>query len=65
MTDAGLRGTRATWSTENLDALRERQREAGEKARYDRHMAPGAGKTLPAAAGVEPVLLSRNPLKQV
>ncbi|MEX3605878.1 MAG: glutamate--tRNA ligase [Burkholderia sp.] len=50
-------------STEELDALRERQREAGEKPRYDGAWHPEPGKVLPEPpAGVQPVLRFRNPL---
>ncbi|NIE85718.1 MULTISPECIES: glutamate--tRNA ligase [unclassified Burkholderia] len=50
-------------STEELDALRERQREAGEKPRYDGTWRPEPGKLLPEPpAGVQPVLRFRNPL---
>ncbi|CAG4896153.1 glutamate--tRNA ligase [Paraburkholderia gardini] len=50
-------------STEELDALRERQRVAGEKPRYDGTWRPERGKVLPTPpAGVEPVLRFRNPL---
>ncbi|CAG4899532.1 glutamate--tRNA ligase [Paraburkholderia saeva] len=50
-------------STEELDALRERQRVAGEKPRYDGTWRPEPGKVLPTPpAGVEPVLRFRNPL---
>ena len=50
-------------STEELDALRERQRAAGEKPRYDGTWRPEPGKVLPVPpAGVEPVLRFRNPL---
>ncbi|WP_133648450.1 glutamate--tRNA ligase [Paraburkholderia flava] len=53
-------------STEELDALRERQRAAGEKPRYDGTWRPEPGKTLPVPpAGVEPVLRFRNPLTGV
>ncbi|WP_207001029.1 glutamate--tRNA ligase [Trinickia mobilis] len=53
-------------STEELDALRERQRAAGEKPRYDGTWRPEPGKTLPAPpAGVEPVLRFKNPLTGV
>ncbi|WP_153100105.1 glutamate--tRNA ligase [Paraburkholderia hayleyella] len=53
-------------STEALDALRERQREAGEKPRYDGTWRPEPGKTLPEVPpGVEPVLRFRNPLSGV
>ncbi|KVN01952.1 MULTISPECIES: glutamate--tRNA ligase [unclassified Burkholderia] len=50
-------------STEELDALRERQRAAGEKPRYDGTWRPEPGKVLPEPpAGVKPVLRFRNPL---
>ncbi|WP_414442222.1 glutamate--tRNA ligase [Burkholderia sp. 22PA0106] len=50
-------------SSEELDALRERQREAGEKPRYDGTWRPEPGKVLPEPpAGVQPVLRFRNPL---
>ncbi|WP_186224535.1 glutamate--tRNA ligase [Burkholderia gladioli] len=50
-------------STEELDALRERQRESGEKPRYDGTWRPEPGKVLPEPpAGVQPVLRFRNPL---
>lgn len=50
-------------STEELDALRERQREAGLKPRYDGTCRPEPGKVLPEPpAGVKPVLRFRNPL---
>jgi glutamyl-tRNA synthetase len=50
-------------STEELDAVRERQREAGEKPRYDGTWRPEEGKVLPQPpAGVQPVLRFRNPL---
>lgn len=50
-------------STEELDALRERQREAGEKPRYDGTWRPEPGKVLPEPpVGVQPVLRFRNPL---
>ncbi|WP_118179158.1 glutamate--tRNA ligase [Paraburkholderia phosphatilytica] len=53
-------------STEELDALRERQREAGEKPRYDGTWRPEPGKVLPTPpAGVEPVTRFRNPLSGV
>ncbi|WP_144112568.1 glutamate--tRNA ligase [Paraburkholderia sp. BCC1886] len=53
-------------STEELDALRERQRLAGEKPRYDGTWRPEPGKTLPQPpAGVEPVLRFKNPLSGV
>ncbi|TKC82654.1 glutamate--tRNA ligase [Trinickia terrae] len=53
-------------STEELDALRERQREAGEKPRYDGTWRPEPGKTLPQPpAGVQPVMRFKNPLTGV
>ncbi|WP_186144470.1 glutamate--tRNA ligase [Burkholderia gladioli] len=53
-------------STEELDALRERQRVAGEKPRYDGTWRPEPGKVLPIPpAGVQPVLRFRNPLTGV
>ncbi|WJF89241.1 glutamate--tRNA ligase [Paraburkholderia bonniea] len=53
-------------STQELDALREHQRLAGEKPRYDGTWRPEPGKTLPVPpAGVEPVLRFRNPLTGV
>jgi len=53
-------------STEELDALRERQRDAGLKPRYDGTWRPEPGKVLPTPpAGVQPVLRFRNPLTGV
>jgi len=53
-------------STDELDALRERQRAAGEKPRYDGTWRPEPGKALPVPpAGVQPVLRFRNPLSGV
>ena len=50
-------------SREELDALRERQRAAGEKPRYDGRWRPDPGKALPAPPpGVSPVLRFRNPI---
>jgi glutamyl-tRNA synthetase len=50
-------------STEELDALRERQREAGEKPRYDGTWRPEEGKVLPPVPqGVDPVMRFRNPV---
>ncbi|CAH2798611.1 MAG: Glutamyl-tRNA synthetase (EC [uncultured Caballeronia sp.] len=50
-------------STEELDALRERQRAASEKPRYDGTWRPGPGKVLPPIPeGVKPVVRFRNPL---
>ncbi|PCE28988.1 glutamate--tRNA ligase [Paraburkholderia acidicola] len=65
MTEQGL-AYPCYMSTEELDALRERQRAAGEKPRYDGTWRPEPGKTLPVPpAGVEPVLRFRNPLTGV
>src|SRR5471032_1481954 len=65
MQDAGLVYP-CYMSTEELDALRERQREAGEKPRYDGTWRPEPGKVLPQPpAGVQPVLRFRNPLTGV
>src|SRR5258707_2423182 len=53
-------------STEELDALRERQREAGDKRRYEGTGRADPGKVLPTPpAGVQPVLRFRNPLTGV
>ncbi|KMQ77820.1 Glutamyl-tRNA synthetase [Candidatus Burkholderia pumila] len=50
-------------STEELDTLRERQRVAGEKPRYDGIWRPEPGKMLPPVPeGVKPVIRFRNPL---
>ena len=50
-------------STEELDALRERQREANEKPRYDGTWRPEEGKVLPTIPeGVTPVVRFRNPI---
>ncbi|MCG1039104.1 MULTISPECIES: glutamate--tRNA ligase [Burkholderiaceae] len=50
-------------SPEELDALRERQREAGLKPRYDGTWRPEPGKVLPTPpAGVQPVVRFKNPL---
>jgi glutamyl-tRNA synthetase len=47
---------------EELDALREAQRERDEKPRYDGRWRPESGKVLPSApAGVKPVVRFRNP----
>ena len=65
MLDAGL-AYPCYMSTEELDALRERQREAGEKPRYDGTWRPEPGKTLPTVpAGVAPVIRFKNPLSGV
>ena len=48
---------------EELDAVREAQRAAGEKPHYDRRWRPEPGKALPPIpAGVAPVVRFRNPL---
>ncbi len=47
---------------DEVEAMRERQRAAGEKPRYDGTWRPEPGKTLPAIpAGVKPVVRFRNP----
>jgi glutamyl-tRNA synthetase len=47
---------------EELDAMRDAARAAGDKPRYDGHWRPEPGKTLPAIpAGVEPVIRFKNP----
>ncbi|MES2026508.1 MAG: glutamate--tRNA ligase [Pseudomonadota bacterium] len=49
-------------SPEEVEAMRERQRAAGEKPRYDGTWRPDAGKTLPAIpADRKPVVRFRNP----
>jgi glutamyl-tRNA synthetase len=48
---------------QELDAMRERQRAAGENIRYDGTWRPEPGKTLPPVpAGVKPVVRFKNPL---
>ena len=50
-------------SPEEVEAMRERQRAAGEKPRYDGTWRPEAGKTLPAIpADRKPVIRFKNPL---
>jgi glutamyl-tRNA synthetase len=50
-------------SPEEVEAMRERQRAAGDKPRYDGTWRPEAGKSLPAIpAGRQPVVRFRNPL---
>ncbi|CAG2137916.1 glutamate--tRNA ligase [Cupriavidus numazuensis] len=62
MVDSGL-AYPCYMSTEELDALREAQRERGEKPRYNGFWRPEPGKVLPEPpAGVKPVLRFRNPL---
>jgi glutamyl-tRNA synthetase len=51
---------------EELDAMREAQRERGDKPRYDGRWRPAPGKELPAPpAGVQPVVRFMNPLDGV
>lgn len=51
-------------SKEEVEAMRERQRAAGEKPRYDGAWRPETGKVLPPPpAGVRPVVRFRNPLE--
>ncbi len=48
---------------EEVEAMRERQRAAGDKPRYDGTWRPEPGKTLPAIPeGIKPVVRFRNPL---
>ncbi|KNE76126.1 Glutamyl-tRNA synthetase [Candidatus Burkholderia crenata] len=62
MLDQGL-AYQCYMSTEELDALRERQRAANEKPRYDGMWRPEEGKVLPPIPeGVSPVIRFRNPL---
>jgi len=50
-------------SPEEVEAMRTRQRAAGEKPRYDGTWRPEPGKVLPAVpGGVKPVVRFRNPL---
>ncbi|MFA9276219.1 MAG: glutamate--tRNA ligase [Candidatus Aquirickettsiella gammari] len=50
-------------STDEVEAMRERQRAAGEKPRYDGTWRPEPGKTLPAIpADRKPVIRFKNPL---
>ncbi|MBC3864123.1 glutamate--tRNA ligase [Undibacterium jejuense] len=51
-------------SPEEVEAMRERQRAAGEKPRYDGTWRPETGKTLPAIpADRQPVIRFKNPLE--
>jgi glutamyl-tRNA synthetase len=51
---------------DELDAMREAQRERGEKTRYDGRWRPAPGKRLPPVpAGVKPVVRFANPLDGV
>ncbi|MFZ6799632.1 glutamate--tRNA ligase [Undibacterium sp. Di24W] len=53
-------------STDEVEAMRERQRAAGEKPRYDGTWRPEAGKTLPAIpSDRNPVIRFKNPLDGV
>jgi glutamyl-tRNA synthetase len=53
-------------SPEEVEAMRERQREAGDKPRYDGSWRPEPGKTLPAVPeGRKPVVRFKNPLDGV
>ncbi|MCL1886987.1 MAG: glutamate--tRNA ligase [Betaproteobacteria bacterium] len=53
-------------SPEELDAMRERQRAAGEHTRYDGTWRPEPGKTLPSIPeGRKPVVRFKNPLEGV
>ena len=53
-------------STEELDALREAQRERNEKPRYDGRWRPEDGKVLPQVpTGVKPVVRFKNPTEGV
>ncbi|WP_317923970.1 MULTISPECIES: glutamate--tRNA ligase [unclassified Cupriavidus] len=62
MVDAGL-AYRCYMSTAELDALREAQRERGEKPRYNGFWRPEEGKVLPEPpAGVDPVIRFKNPI---
>ncbi|MEM5426935.1 glutamate--tRNA ligase [Cupriavidus oxalaticus] len=62
MVDAGL-AYRCYMSTAELDALREAQRERGEKPRYNGFWRPEEGKVLPEPpTGVDPVIRFRNPI---
>ena len=48
---------------DEVEAMRERQRAAGDKPRYDGTWRPEPGKTLPAIpAGIKPVVRFRNPV---
>jgi glutamyl/glutaminyl-tRNA synthetase len=50
-------------SPEEVEAMRERQRAAGDKPRYDGTWRPEVGKTLPAIpADRKPVIRFKNPL---
>ncbi len=62
MMDSGL-AYHCYMSTEELDALREAQRAAGEKPRYNGFWRPEPGKVLPEPpAGVKPVVRFKNPI---
>ncbi len=60
MVESGL-AYRCYMSTEELDTLREAQRERGEKPRYNGFWRPEPGKVLPEPpAGVDPVIRFRT-----
>jgi glutamyl-tRNA synthetase len=60
---ANGRAYRCYTSIEELDALRDAQREHGEKPRYDGRWRPMPGKQLPPVpAGVKPVVRFANPI---
>lgn len=62
MLDTGL-AYHCYMSTEELDALREQQRQRGEKPRYNGFWRPEPGKVLPEPpAGVQPVVRFKNPI---
>jgi glutamyl-tRNA synthetase len=59
---AAGRAYRCYCTPEELDAMREAQRERGEKTRYDGRWRPEEGKTLPPIPpGVKPVIRFANP----
>src|SRR4030095_13585860 len=61
MVESGL-AYRCYMSTAELDALREAQRERGEKPRYNGFLRPEPGKVLAEPpAGVDPVIRFKNP----
>ncbi len=59
---AAGRASRCWCTPQELDAMREAQRERGEKTHYDGRWRPEPGKTLPPVPeGVPPVIRFRNP----